>query len=376
MRPRSDRFLIVGGGLAGLSLAIALRQRGFVPAVVERGGREVTMGAGLYLVGAATRALAALGLGHAAEHAGVVSRAQTFYTHRGRLLAEIDAAAFWAPCSPCIGIGRAVLHKLLAEKAADLPIRYGTSVVSFEQQTDAVAVTYTDGASARYALVVGADGIRSVTRRLALGPSEPRYRGQLGWRFLAPRPPGIDGWTVYLGAERAFLLLPVSAGQVYCYADRTEPRLVADPPEGRLERLRATFRDFAEPVGGVLASLQTSEQVHVAPIEDVVLDQWSNGSVVLIGDAAHAMSPNMACGAAMAFEDALVLAEIIGENGPTPEALRQFEVRRAARVRWVRAQTDRRDRLRRLPPPVRNVVLRLAAAHTYRANYGPLLKEP
>jgi 2-polyprenyl-6-methoxyphenol hydroxylase-like FAD-dependent oxidoreductase len=256
------------------------------------------------------------------------------------------------------------------------PIRYGTSVVSLEQQADAVAVTCTDGASARYALVVGADGIRSVTRRLALDQSEPRYRGQLSWRFLAPRPPGIDGWTVYLGAERAFLMLPVSAGQVYCYADRTESRLGADPPEGRLERLRAVFRDFAEPVGEVIASLETPEQVHVAAIEDVVLDQWSNGRVVLIGDAAHAMSPNMACGAAMAFEDSLVLGEIVGEHGATPAMLPQFEIRRAARVRWVRAQTDRRDSLRRLPTPVRNIVLRFAATHTYRANYLSLLKEP
>jgi 2-polyprenyl-6-methoxyphenol hydroxylase-like FAD-dependent oxidoreductase len=362
--------------LAGLSLAIALRQRGFGPAVVERGDGEATTGAGLYLVGTAMRALAALGLGQAAEHAGVASRAQTFYTHRGRLLAEIDAAAFWGSCGPCIGIPRAVLHRLLAEAAADVSIRYGTSVVSLEQQPDAVAVKCTDGVSAQYALVVGADGIRSLVRRLVLDTSEPRYRGQLGWRFLAPRPPGIDGWTVYLGAERAFLLLPVSAGQVYCYADCTEPRPMADPPEGRLERLRATFRDFAEPVGEVLAGLKTPEQVHVAAIEDVVLDQWSRGRVVLIGDAAHAMSPNMACGAAMAFEDALVLSELVGEAGPTPAVLPRFENRRAARVRWVRAQTDRRDRLRRLPTPVRNVVLRFAATHTYRANYRILLAKP
>jgi 2-polyprenyl-6-methoxyphenol hydroxylase-like FAD-dependent oxidoreductase len=269
-----------------------------------------------------------------------------------------------------------VLHRLLAEAAADVSIRYGTSVVSLEQQADAVAVKCTDGVSAQYALVAGADGIRSLVRRLVLDTSEPRYRGQLGWRFLAPRPPGIDGWTAYLGAERAFLLLPVSAGQVYCYADRTEPRPVVDPPEGRLERLRATFRDFAEPVGEVLAGLETPEQVHVAAIEDISLDEWSRGRVVLIGDAAHAMSPNMACGAAMAFEDALVLSELVGETGPTPAVLPHFEVRRAARVRWVHAQTDRRDRLRRLPTPVRNVVLRLTATHTYRADYRILLAEP
>jgi 2-polyprenyl-6-methoxyphenol hydroxylase-like FAD-dependent oxidoreductase len=376
VRLDSDRVLVVGGGLAGLASAIALRERGLPPTVVERGGRESITGAGLYLVGAATRALATLGLGHAVERAGVVSRTQTFHTHRGRLLAEIDAAAFWSPCGPCIGITRAALHRLLAEKAGDLPIRYDTSLVSLAQQADTVAATCSDADIAQYALVVGADGIRSATRRLALDPSEPRFRRQIGWRFLAPRPPGIDGWTVYLGAGRAFLLLPVSVDQVYCYADRTEPSAIADSPDERLVRLRALFRDFAEPVGHVLASLKTPEEVHVGAIEDVILDRWSNGRVVLIGDAAHAMSPNMACGAAMAFEDAVVLGELIGEDGPTPAALLRFEARRTPRVRWVRAQTDRRDRLRSLPTLVRNVVLRLAATRTYRDNYASLLGGP
>ena len=371
-----DGVLIVGGGLAGLSLAIALRRRGVEAVVVERGSQGASTGAGLYLVGAATRAMAALGLGTAAVQDGVESPTQTFFTRRGRVLAEIDAAAYWATCGPCLGITHAALHRLLSDASAELPTRYGTSVVSLEQRTDAVTVECTDGSTAQYALVVGADGIRSLVRRLALDASEPRYRGQLGWRFLASRPPGIHGWTVYLDADRAFLLLPVSGAQVYCYADRAVAQPVADPREGRLERLHAAFRDFADPVGEVLARLETPEQVHFAPIEDVVLERWSRGRIGVIGDAAHAMSPNMACGAAMAFEDALVLSELLGDTGPTSDVLPRFEQRRAARVRWIRAQTDRRDRLRRLPTPVRNMLLRLTARRMYRANYGPLLAEP
>lgn len=98
--------------------------------------------------------------------------------------------------------------------------------------------------------------------------------------------------------------------------------------------------------------------------------------MLLIGDAAHATSPNMACGVAMAVEDAFVLAELVGEEGPAAAVLACFQERRAARVRWVRAQTDRRDRLRGLPAVVRNAFLRLSAERTYQANFRPLLDPP
>ncbi len=363
--------------MAGLSLAIALRQRSIEASVIDRATPEPAAGAGLYLVGAATRALATLGVADDAVRAGAVSRTQTFCTHRGRRLAEIDAEAFWATCGPCIGITRAALHHLLAERAADGPfIRYGTSVVALAQEAEGVSVECSDGSRRRYAFVVGADGIRSFVRRRVLGGPEPHFRGQVGWRFLARRPPGADGWSVFLGPDRAFLMLPVGADEVYCYADRTVPQPIADPPAGRLQRLRNTFQDFADPVREVLASLEAPEQVHAAPIEDVALEASGQGRVILIGDAAHAMSPNMACGVAMAVEDAAVLAEIVGEAGLAGDVLARFQQRRAARVRWVRAQTDHRDRLRRIPVLVRNLFLRVRATQTYRDNYRLLLNPP
>jgi 2-polyprenyl-6-methoxyphenol hydroxylase-like FAD-dependent oxidoreductase len=373
----SNHVLIVGGGVAGFSLAIALHQRGIPATVIERDNAGTTAGAGLYLVGAATRALAALGVAEGALRAGAVSRSQTFFTHHGRRLAEIDTDAFWAPCGPCVGIARAALHHLLAERmGAGLATRFGTSIVALAQDAEAVSVECTDGARARYTLVVGADGIRSLVRRLVLAGPEPKFRGQVGWRFLGRRPPGIEGWSVFLGPDRAFLLLPVGADQVYCYADRMLPQPLADPPRGRLQRLREAFRDFAEPVREVVAALEAPEQVHVAAIEDMVLERWGRDRVLLIGDAAHAMSPNMACGVAMAVEDALVLAELVADGTPPHAVLACFQQRRMARVRWVRAQTDRRDRLRRLPAVIRDAFLRLLAERTYHANYRPLLAPP
>jgi 2-polyprenyl-6-methoxyphenol hydroxylase-like FAD-dependent oxidoreductase len=372
----SERVLIVGAGLAGLALAIALRRQGIAASVIERDEPGSTGGAGLYVVGAAMRALTVMGVGEAAMRAGAPSRTQTFCTERGRRLAEVDAEAFWAPCGPCIGIRRAALYRLLTEAAAGTSIRYGTTLAALEHDDDGVSIECSDGSRERYSLVVGADGIRSFVRRQVPGGPAPRFRGQVGWRFLAPRPAGIEGWTVFLASDRAFLLLPVSADEVYCYADRVVPRPIDDPPAGRLDCLRTAFREFPEPVREVLAALHAPEQVHFGAIEDVVPDTWGHGRALLVGDAAHAMSPNMACGVAMGVEDAIVLAELLGEGVAAPAVLARFRERRAARVRWVRAQTDRRDRLRTLPAIVRNAFLRFGVERTYQANYRPLLDPP
>jgi 2-polyprenyl-6-methoxyphenol hydroxylase-like FAD-dependent oxidoreductase len=116
--------------------------------------------------------------------------------------------------------------------------------------------------------------------------------------------------------------------------------------------------------------------VHTAPIEEVTLDRWSHGSVLLIGDAAHATSPNMAEGAAMALEDGLVLAECLGAERSIAQAIARFEARRRPRTDWVRAQTHRRDRTRNLPPTLRNLVLRRWGPNIFHTNYRPLFDLP
>jgi 2-polyprenyl-6-methoxyphenol hydroxylase-like FAD-dependent oxidoreductase len=371
-----QRLLIVGGGLAGLSLAIALRQRGRTADVIERSVEGASAGAGLYLIGAGTRALGALGLSDEAIHEGCVIRTQTIRNHRGSLLAELDVDAYWAGCGPCLGLERALLHRLLAERVASSGIRYGLTLGALRQDRDRVSVRFSDGTTDTYDVVVGADGIRSSVRRFEFGESDPRFRRQVGWRFLARGPAGIDGWTVFLGPGTAFLLLPIGGGRVYCYADQAALRPIADPPERRIDRLRWTFRHFADPVREVLAQLDSTETIHFSAIEEVDHDPWGRGRVVLIGDAAHAMSPNMACGAALAFEDALALADLIAQDCAAAEIVPLLTRRRSARVDWVRRQTHRRDRLRGLPPVVRDAVLRTMADRTYRANYRPLLAPP
>jgi 2-polyprenyl-6-methoxyphenol hydroxylase-like FAD-dependent oxidoreductase len=135
------------------------------------------------------------------------------------------------------------------------------------------------------------------------------------------------------------------------------------------------FSGFAAPVSEIVDSVAERGVVHRAAIEEVALDSWVRGRVLLIGDAAHATSPNMAEGAAMALEDALVLAECLQRSDVVPAALSAFEARRRPRTDWVRAQTHRRDRTRYLPAAIRNAVLRAIGQRIFRSNYRPLLDE-
>lgn len=371
-----ERVLIVGGGLAGLALAIALRRQGLSAEIVERASDWSVPGAGLYLVGCATRALRALGIADDAARDGCVIRTQTLFNHRGTRVGEIDAQAFWEQCGPCLGLARSELRDRLAQRAASPHVRLGVTVQALRQHEDHVWVQLSNGSSETYDLVVGADGIRSSIRRLEFGESGLRFRGQVGWRFIVPRPPDLDGWTVFLGPQSAFLMLPIGHNLAYCYADKSSAQSVPDPAQGSIERLREDFVDFANPVREVLAQFRSADPIHFSPIEEVAHQCYGRGRVVLIGDAAHAMSPNMACGVAMAFEDALVLAEIVSRGGAALEVVPDFVRRRSARVDRVRQQTDRRDRLRSLPPAIRDVFLRLLSGRLYRANYQPLLALP
>jgi 2-polyprenyl-6-methoxyphenol hydroxylase-like FAD-dependent oxidoreductase len=175
-------------------------------------------------------------------------------------------------------------------------------------------------------------------------------------------------WSVLLGSGSAFLTIPIGNGHVYCYCDGP----LDDPPASP----RDLLSDYAEPVPTLLDTIGGASAVHAAQVEEVVLGSWSRRGVLLIGDAAHATSPNMAQGAAMALEDAIVLAESLTAADSVAEALSVYEHRRRPRTDWVLAQTHRRDRARTLPPAIRSMVLKRLGRRIFRSNYLPLRTQP
>jgi 2-polyprenyl-6-methoxyphenol hydroxylase-like FAD-dependent oxidoreductase len=365
------RILIVGAGLAGLALARALRQAGLASEVIEREAGWEVAGTGMYLPANGVRALRALGLeGAVAARAAEIPR-QRLLDHRGRLLADIDLRQLWGDVGSCLALPRADLHRVLRE---NVPVRLSRTIRSLEQLDGPVQVTFDDGSSGEFDLVVGADGLRSSVRRLAVDDRPPIPVGQHSWRFLAACPPQTTTWTVMLGRGTSFLTVPVGGGLVYCYADIATDSATDKPDGDPVGWLRERFASFAAPVPQLLDQLEDPARIHVAPIEQVAAARWGCGAVLLVGDAAHGMSPNMAEGASLAFEDALVLAACLRAATTVSDAMAGFVARRSPRTGWVRAQTHRRDRTRNLPAVLRNLTLRVLGRRIFRYNYHPLLE--
>lgn len=362
-----ERVLVVGGGIAGLATARALLSQGIEPDVVERSDRWPQPGAGVYLPANAVRALSALGLqDRFLERAFQIVR-QRFLDHRGGKLLEVDLPAVWG--GPCAAISHSDLHELLRE---GIPVRTGTTVTELIEQSPQVHAVFDDGSAGDYDLAVGADGLRSWVRTVVFGGHPPRPLAQVSWRFLVDDAGEVASWTVRLGHGKAFLTVPLGHGRIYCYADVDAPASVNLPPVDPAE-VAELYDEFAEPVPTILQKLlATGDSIHFSAIQEVTQIPWVSGRIVLVGDAAHAMSPNMAEGVGMALEDALVLAQTLAAGRP----LHEYETRRRPRVRFVQTQTHRRDRTRHLPSVVRDASLRLAGQRIYRSNYRGLLSEP
>jgi hypothetical protein len=241
--------------------------------VVERVSEWQPTGAGLYLPGNAVRALGKLGIGSAVAARANPIRRQRLLDHNGRRLAEIDVDRLWEGVGGCVAIERAVLHETLLEATVDVPVRLGTSVTGLEVG-QVPTVAFVDGSTESYDLVVGADGVHSTIRRLAMGGRPARYVGQASWRFIAGGFPGISDWTVMLARGRAFLTVALGRGAVYCYADVD----TTDPAAVNGEAWRDSFADLADPVPSLL---EQATEAYFAPIEEVVPPAFAARGVAL-----------------------------------------------------------------------------------------------
>jgi len=371
-----EQILIVGGGIAGLTLATALRRRGWRPELVERETSWGAVGAGIAVQPNGMRVLRSLGLATAVERSGAAIRRWSFRDQDDALLCEIDLNDLWGDVGPFIGIERLGLHRILLGAASALPLRLGTSIAALADGGDRVAVTFNDGSSRAYDLVVGCDGVHSTVRTLALGGAAMAESGQMVWRSIAPvRPRGLTDLRFLLGDGLLFGLCPAGETRTYGFANVATPPF-HDPIEGRLTRLRRRFARFGSIVGDYLESLVSDEQIHCSKIDWVAQEHWRAGRVVLIGDAAHASSPMMGQGGCLAMEDAAVLAEELSSSGDVESALDAFVARRSRRVRWVREQSVEAGRSLGLPSAVRNGVLRERGESMLRSRYQPLIERP
>ncbi|MBV8217464.1 MAG: FAD-dependent oxidoreductase [Solirubrobacterales bacterium] len=336
-----DRVLIVGGGIAGTSLAIELGRQGIEAEIVEREPVWGATGTGITLMGPALRALKTLGVLEQCLPDGYGVDEMKAFTADGEFLEAVPLAGLLGAGYPAIsGMMRPDLHRVLSQTALSegASVRVGVTVAALDRTDDNVDVRFTDGTRGSYDLVVGADGCHSAVRRMMLGDAapEPRFLGQVVWRALVERPAEVTGLWMFYGSRHKTGFTPLTPERMYVFLvepaqDRTRPAPAERP--GLMRELLAEF-------GGVMAEVRETirdpDQVDVRALEALLLEPpWYRGRVVLIGDAAHATTPQLAMGGAIALEDAIVLAALLGSETTVEETLSKFMDRRYERSRLV-----------------------------------------
>ncbi len=335
------RALIAGAGIAGLTSAIALRERGIEATVLERAGaaQEIQVGGCIHMWHNGMRGLQRIGVGdrllELAGEAAVVDRAE-FRTANGRLMygwsvREIERQVG----SPTFGVRRPDLHRVLLDAVEDGVVRFGETCEGFEQDGEGVRVRLASGEEERGDVLIGADGMRSALRAELPGATQPRYAGYVSWQAIARVgtdvvPVGL--FRVLWGRGARFLFYRIGPEDVYWEGTFAAPAGGGEPVERRRQAVLERFRGWSAPVETIVGATEGEAITRADMYDRPTSKQWGAGRVTLIGDAAHAMTNALGQGANQAIEDAVVLAGRLADGADPADGLRAYEAERIPRT--------------------------------------------
>ncbi|MCH0540837.1 FAD-dependent monooxygenase [Streptomyces sp. MUM 203J] len=363
------KALVVGGGIGGLTAAIALRRAGHDVTVAERSPAFAPAGAGIILAPNATAVLAALGVD--LTERGLPLPALDLLSADGRLLRHTNPRETPSDLGPSLALTRTELHAALREALPEgVRVVHGVTVDSVrEGERGTVAVRIADagapGADAApaapaagspavaglgpdaYDVVVGADGVRSAVRAACVGQQRLRYSGVTCWRGLTGNRAGLGRAFESWGPGTRIGAVPLRDDRLYYFLVRKAPRRAPDLtwPGG----FRRAFAGHGGEPGRLLDALTEAPPLH-HDLEELDRPVWGRGRVLLLGDAAHAMTPNLGQGAAMAIEDAYALARALAPGAEG--ALARYAALRHRRVRAVQLTSRRLGRVAHWRGPV------------------------
>jgi 2-polyprenyl-6-methoxyphenol hydroxylase-like FAD-dependent oxidoreductase len=333
--------LVVGGGIGGLSVARELTIRGLPVTVLEKAAQLNPIGAGIIMNPNAMSVLERNGLAEGLRRDAWPYLMRETCDHRGRLLAVRDYRPLYDSGKLSTGalVHRAHLLEALYRGVPRESVRFGVAVRSIDVMPDRVRLETERHGVFEADVLVGADGIHSQVRRHAFGEIEPLYMGYRSHRMVVDNVAGVRNFTEFLGHGQRIGLVPVSEKRVYVWTTFNSPR-ERPPVLDSADAFRAMFSQFTdERIRRLFSQLSSSDEIITTEVEEIKLDRWAQGRSVLLGDAVHAMTPNIGQGAGMAMEDAAVLAaelEAVHSRGQgLAQGLDNYVARRKSRVETV-----------------------------------------
>jgi salicylate hydroxylase len=346
------RVAIIGGGIGGVALSGALRQRGIESHIFERAPAFGEIGAGIQMTPNGVKVLRALGLWQALSDVSflphsIVGRdwktaSVNFCTPLKDVCPRLYGAEFFH-------VHRADLHRILTTLVDPATVSCSTSCISLKQNADSATAVFADGSEFEADVIVGADGLHSVVRKALFGDESPRFTGTMCWRTVVPVPNGklLD----YVSPDSPFWLGPHGHVVTYYVSSGRAVNVVAiRDSEAWVEEswnVESSKEEMIEGFRGWHANLQNlfAQAEHVVKwglFDRDPMPTWTRGRITLLGDAAHPMLPFLSQGAAMAIEDAFVLARALAGASNPPDALRQYERHRMPRTSRVQLESRKR----------------------------------
>jgi 2-polyprenyl-6-methoxyphenol hydroxylase-like FAD-dependent oxidoreductase len=372
--------IILGGGIAGLTAAIALNRIGLRAQVYEAAPEIKAVGAGLVLAANAMKAFQKLQIDLAVMAEGRLLDAFSVKDEKGRVITQTDSLAFSEKYgADNFTIHRANLHQVLLSFLDPADVHTHKCCRGFERQADQVRVHFSDGSSALADYLIASDGIHSAVRQALLPGSRSRYAGYTCWRAVITNPsPDLNETTETWGRGGRFGIAPLAHGKLYWFACIKARRHDLGLQHYTVEELLTQFQNYHDPIPEIIRRTKNEDLIQ-NDIEDLApLPQYAFGNILLIGDAAHATTPNLGQGACQAIEDAVILAGEIQKAPSLPDAFRAFEKRRLARTHYVITQSRLIGDIAQVQNPylgaLRNAMMRALPASFREQQFDKILR--
>jgi 2-polyprenyl-6-methoxyphenol hydroxylase-like FAD-dependent oxidoreductase len=370
---QDSSVIVIGGGIAGTAVALFLKKAGIHARIYEAYSSNEGVGGGFAIAPNGMNVLAELGLTDRVIARGSLALENVFLNENGKLLARYPNGSIAQYGQPAVSLMRYTLYDILKAElhAQGIEMQYEkrlTAITATDDHTKVIA-HFADGTSAEGDLLIGADGIHSTTRTIVLPDSpKPAYVGIIGIggiTALSDLPPlsererqsltftfGPPGFFGYCGADSNHMMWWANVVREQEY---TRAELADLSPERIKHELLAVYGGYHSPIASLISHGQALLKVNIYDIQS--LPRWHRGRVVLIGDAAHAVSPNAGQGASMALEDALYLAKLLRDHPADYEhACMRFEIDRKPRVERIVAEGRRKGTDKEVVSPLQSKI--------------------